>query len=417
MKEPDVEKVQDGIKLKFLGWCTSKNGTGAILAHPTQVTITEPTTYYGIWSVLGGTGPAGGTVFYDKIVDNPSNPYADGWRYMELAKPLPRYVDPSFGSYWSLIARFLDTDSSIGSGYRNTVKGIDLMNLPMGVISDDAGGYYDWFIPSRDELVLAHQYLDEPDKDVYFWTSTESSATRVYCVNSEGTVVEGLKSSVDYIMRPCRMFSNSVKYCRVFYRDDGATSGVAPIDNTMYASGSSVMLLDQGSLRKDNFDFDGWETVFRVRQTPPITLAKTLVLSPRWKFRFAAVGTPEIAEYDAVMSTSAPIPCYSLSQLPPDSVVLYRTSQLNYGKLKIRSFTTTQLTIDYETLDSSNAIVSSGTMVDIPNNTFVNLDVDGDMGATYFAAADFCLQTIPGPAPGPSRNMAPFAGAKFYRVQ
>jgi len=47
---------------------------------------------------------------------------------------------------------------------------------------------------------------------------------------------------------------------KVIYYDNGSTSGVTPTDNKEYKSGDKATVLDQGTLLKTGFTFDGWNT-------------------------------------------------------------------------------------------------------------------------------------------------------------
>lgn len=47
---------------------------------------------------------------------------------------------------------------------------------------------------------------------------------------------------------------------RILYYSNGATSGVAPLDDKMYASGEKAVVLGPASLAKSGYEFDGWNT-------------------------------------------------------------------------------------------------------------------------------------------------------------
>ncbi|MDR1256573.1 MAG: DUF1566 domain-containing protein [Spirochaetaceae bacterium] len=131
----------------------------------------------------GDEGPAGGIIFYAK----PSR--SNGWRYLEAAPPQIEFRAP-----WGLALldgfiapSFLDTRSELGTGRDNT-EDIAGRSIAWENHTDIAaqlcravsyGGYSDWFLPSKDELMLMYTNLalkgiggfsGEP-----YWTSTESS--------------------------------------------------------------------------------------------------------------------------------------------------------------------------------------------------------------------------------------------------
>ncbi|MDR2098031.1 MAG: DUF1566 domain-containing protein [Spirochaetaceae bacterium] len=141
---------------------------------------------------IGDTGPAGGIIFYVK------HEYAEGWRYLEAAPP-----ETEFRAAWGMevdgviIPAFLDTTSGIGSGCDNTeifaahssLYGARKGRTPFASLAHglaamrcralDSGGYKDWFLPSKDELMymytnLARRGLGGFSGDTY-WSSTESA--------------------------------------------------------------------------------------------------------------------------------------------------------------------------------------------------------------------------------------------------
>jgi len=105
---------------------------------------------------VGDTGPAGGTVFYDKgLVD-------DGWRYMEAAPP-----GSVFRAKWSMDKHGVEgTDTAIGSGRRNTrliaehLDGRGESECAAQIcVAMEVNGFGDWFMPSKDELELMYNVL------------------------------------------------------------------------------------------------------------------------------------------------------------------------------------------------------------------------------------------------------------------
>ena len=131
----------------------SSSGSSTVAVTPTPISMPSPTQIYDI----GDTGPAGGTVFYDK------GTFSDGWRYFEYAPE--NFRSAYWGPYGLNIA---GTETGIGYGKRNTeliVRVIDRRG-ERGMAAQlcnayNLNGYNDWFLPSRDELNLLYKYLED----------------------------------------------------------------------------------------------------------------------------------------------------------------------------------------------------------------------------------------------------------------
>jgi len=138
------------------------------------------------------TGPAGGYIFYDK------GSYSDGWRYLESAPASSEFTAP-----WGLYGIACPgTSEGIGTGQANTAAIIALLlaNLEPGkaamlCAAMTAGGYSDWFLPSKDELNLMYVRLRQGSNiggfntsgswpGGYYWSSsvggTSSTALMYY---------------------------------------------------------------------------------------------------------------------------------------------------------------------------------------------------------------------------------------------
>ena len=106
---------------------------------------------------IGDTGPAGGTVFYDK------GNHTGDWRYLEYAPEIFRSV------YWGPYdLNVSGTETGIGSGKNNTELIVRILTRrgEKGMAAQLCNnyiqnGYNDWFLPSKDELELLYTYLEE----------------------------------------------------------------------------------------------------------------------------------------------------------------------------------------------------------------------------------------------------------------
>ncbi len=128
---------------------------------------------------IGDKGPAGGKVFYDK------GSTSDGWRYLEFA------ATDIAGKYeWGCkgIAIPAATPTAVGEGKQNTATYIARNCSPdtagrtvAGTAVDgySAGGYDDWYMPSKDELSLMYAQgrtnsAFDLGPNAYYWTSSST---------------------------------------------------------------------------------------------------------------------------------------------------------------------------------------------------------------------------------------------------
>jgi hypothetical protein len=139
---------------------------------------------------VGGPGPVGGFIFYDKGF------YSDGWRYMEAAPESTEFFDRR----WSLgdpensgFFPLLNTSKEIGTGQENTNLILTHVNSQSPAYSEDVaavlvdnlviGTYDDWFLPSEAELNLMYENLhlqglggfnrNNPPINSSYWSSSE----------------------------------------------------------------------------------------------------------------------------------------------------------------------------------------------------------------------------------------------------
>jgi hypothetical protein len=150
---------------------------------------------------IGDTGPAGGTVFYDK------GSYSDGWRYLEATPDLSEFYEDSdfYATNWFPYTSshvhdpISGTDTAIGSGKQNTeiivayFSSVGESGMDQGgrkaaakLCADlDYGGKTDWFLPSKDELNQMYLNLKgyHPIRSNSFWSSSQADSENAWVQN------------------------------------------------------------------------------------------------------------------------------------------------------------------------------------------------------------------------------------------
>jgi hypothetical protein len=157
---------------------------------------------------LGDIGPAGGWVFYDK------GAYSGGWRYLEAA---PRNAGGDI--QWGLFDKDVSgTGTAVGTGKRNTRLILEALGRAgqTGMAAQlcaafAAGGFKDWFLPSRDELNLMYKNLKVRGLGNFqpgvYWSSSgldDTYAWDQYFVDGTQNA-HGLKANPSYV-RAARAF-------------------------------------------------------------------------------------------------------------------------------------------------------------------------------------------------------------------
>ncbi len=190
-------------EITFLVWAVDSAGKhlyagDGTISVPGSTSIIVPT--QADYS-LGDLGPAGGYIFYDK------GSYSDGWRYLEAARDgwSTAVEDPSsvMGYYRTTSEGanlLVNTGTGVGSGETNTTALVTAMlntaytqstgttttaSYAAKICAElSAGGYDDWFLPSKDELVAMYQvlHLDAEGgfSNDYYWSSSEYAGYTVY---------------------------------------------------------------------------------------------------------------------------------------------------------------------------------------------------------------------------------------------
>ncbi len=153
---------------------------------------------------VGGKGPAGGFVFYDK------GNYSDGWRYLEAA---PKDQSTNI-VWWNGSYKDIRTNTAVGSGKSNTDAIIAAQgsgNYAATLCKNlSIGGFSDWFLPSKDELGLMYTNLKKAGlggfSGSWLWSSSQDSSVYAWSQDfSDGR--QGLSRKYSgYSVRACRAF-------------------------------------------------------------------------------------------------------------------------------------------------------------------------------------------------------------------
>jgi uncharacterized repeat protein (TIGR02543 family) len=169
----------------FEGWNTENDQSGTDYAPGEVMLMPESNVIlYAKWVEviyqIGDTGPAGGTVFYDK------GSYSNGWRYLEAAPSDTEWEAKVWGGYDTFVG---ETETDIGTGIENTNAIVDEYEdaEPHENKSDYAaklcfdftnGGFNDWFLPSKDELneLYLQQDIVGGFSEHDYWSSSEINA-------------------------------------------------------------------------------------------------------------------------------------------------------------------------------------------------------------------------------------------------
>ena len=178
----DDQITRDGYK--FISWNTAADRSGTEYRQQSTVTLTDTDiTLYAQWYpvyAVGDAGPAGGLIFYSKNLDAIFS-YPE-WVYMEAA-PASTEVDIAWGGQADPT-----TTVEFGSGLENTniitnsFTGNYAAHHCQNLV---AGGYDDWFLPSRPELAymcnnLFLQGLGDFENEEFYWSSSERSDDKRY---------------------------------------------------------------------------------------------------------------------------------------------------------------------------------------------------------------------------------------------
>ncbi|WP_321300100.1 DUF1566 domain-containing protein [uncultured Sphaerochaeta sp.] len=163
--------------------------------------ITEEKAY-----TIGSQGPAGGLVFFDK------GDASGGWQYMEAAP-----ADTEMLARWGTIGLEVDTSADLGSGDANTQELVEqdpAWNETAAVYCTNlmAGGYKDWFLPSKDELSLLFSALARTNRDTFrgegfaYWSSSSYDGERAWAQGFSNGVQGKVEKEELLVVRAIRVF-------------------------------------------------------------------------------------------------------------------------------------------------------------------------------------------------------------------
>jgi hypothetical protein len=162
--------------------------------------------------VIGGKGPAGGWVFYVT---------SDGFHGLEAAEE-----DTAEFSVWGCSGTDIPgaAGTAIGTGASNTddildsVSGCSDIGMAAGIAANyvSPSGYFDWYLPSKDELDLMYDNIGpgnatDPNvgnfaADQNYWSSSESTVTAAWTVYFGNGNPVALSKNFQYRMRAVRFF-------------------------------------------------------------------------------------------------------------------------------------------------------------------------------------------------------------------
>ncbi len=262
---PALEKIQDGISLRFSGWNTASDGLGTqYLAGETFAMPPADRTLFAQWEVIGGVGPGGGLVFHDK------GSVSEGWRYLEAGP-----ADLSSGILWGGSGILTGTSSNVpGRGKMNTSMIVGVLGTGSSYAARLAyeatdGAMNDWFLPTSTELDLMRTVLYDhvpplgSFADADYWTSREFAATDSFRIRfTDGSEFATPKTLATVRVRAVRAFKSPAATYTVRYDSNGATGGVVPaVDWNHYEAGENATVrTNSGGLVRTGHNFAGWNT-------------------------------------------------------------------------------------------------------------------------------------------------------------
>jgi hypothetical protein len=168
---------------------------------------------------VGGIGPSGGYVFYDKGFSS------NGWQYLEAAP-----AEAEFAIKWGPDVDVGGTAVVVGSGIQNTNLIVDALGNNDSAARRCANlnirGNRGWFLPSRDELDLMYNNLKKQRAyggflDGNYWSSSNASRANAAAQNfTNGQRGNNNKNSVNNV-RAVRAFDDNGGFSNSGGNNDG----------------------------------------------------------------------------------------------------------------------------------------------------------------------------------------------------
>jgi hypothetical protein len=207
---PDVGAMSNS-RGNFNGWNTRADGTGTPYAAGVTFVVNANSQLFAQWVEkvynIGDRGPAGGWIFFDMGF------YIDGWRYLEAAPQ-----DFPTKAKWSTQHNISGTETGIGSGLRNTANLVRQLNnsgqtmrAAQVVSIPKYNGFEDWFLPSKDELLMMYSNLKLKGiggfSNDFYWSSSNGRLSGIYSINfADGRSNDGGFIDSDLFVRAVRRF-------------------------------------------------------------------------------------------------------------------------------------------------------------------------------------------------------------------
>ncbi|HMB02035.1 MAG TPA: hypothetical protein VKS21_13705 [Spirochaetota bacterium] len=153
---------------------------------------------------IGDKGPAGGWIFFDK------GNYSNGWRYLEAAPSVDSVQLP-----WGGPERVSEAVAMTpGSGKQNTAA--MLAKYPDSEYAANfctqltQGDYTDWFLPSKEALMLMYKNLYRQGRGDFtnglYWSSSQDIADRAWMQSFEYGYQYNYTKSHPLLVHPVRAF-------------------------------------------------------------------------------------------------------------------------------------------------------------------------------------------------------------------
>jgi hypothetical protein len=201
----EIENLNDNTVYYCRGFAENLAGT----AYASNIFQFTTKNFYNV----GEQGPAGGIIFYSKFDT------LGGWNFLESAPS-----DLNSNIPWSLnTAQQINLSTAIGTGKQNTINIVNAYGLSgsnyaaKSCFTHIHGGFDDWFLPSRDELITLYQNLYLQNLGSFsngarYWTSSGDDffTQNAWCqkmLNNTGSVnsMTELKTT-NLKVRPIRCF-------------------------------------------------------------------------------------------------------------------------------------------------------------------------------------------------------------------